>query len=243
MPRSASGLDCKFYAVANKSISDVNTETALLAVLDGPCGSYNGTFSEVSTRSLPDNGFVMSGSATKTVAAANVPTDVALVLKRTVAKIALQASMSSGFSDKYPGAVRINSATVSRAASQTPVVMPAAPAPGTMSFSYSQPTNSVSGNYQNLFYLYENGTQNAGSRVLVELDATYDMDGDFATTGDQTPITYAFELDGTGSGKIVRNGYYRVEVILSGLSGQDVNAVITVADWETPITQNINLGQ
>ena len=41
----------------------------------------------------------------------------------------------------------------------------------------------------------------------------------------------------------MRNGYYRVAVGIAGLAGQDVVADITVANWETPTTQNINLGQ
>ena len=52
------------------------------------------------------------------------------------------------------------------------------------------------------------------------------------------------ELKGTSdNGTILRNGYYRVAVSLAGLTGQDVSATITVADWETPVTQTINLGQ
>ena len=83
-----------------------------------------------------------------------------------------------------------------------------------------------------------------GSRVLLTLEAIYDKDGNFSTAGDQTPVTYEVELKGTSdNGTILRNGYYRVAVSLAGLTGQDVSATITVADWETPVTQNINLGQ
>ena len=42
-------------------------------------------------------------------------------------------------------------------------------------------------------------------------------DGDFATTADQAPLTYEVEL-------------------------ADIMATITVADWETPTTQTIDIG-
>ena len=113
-----------------------------------------------------------------------------------------------------------------------------------MTYTHTQTPQEVSGKYNNLLYIFENGTLSAGSRVLLTLEATYDKDGDFSTTGDQTPITYEVELKGTSdNGTILRNGYYRVAVSLAGLTGQDVSATITVADWETPVTQTINLGQ
>ena len=49
-------------------------------------------------------------------------------------------------------------------------------------------------------------------------------------------------LAGAGNGQLARNGYYRVAIGLTGLTGQDVTASITVAPWETPVTQNINIG-
>ena len=61
---------------------------------------------------------------------------------------------------------------------------------------------------------------------------------------------FCFDTDGSltvrrksENGTILRNDYYRVTVSPAGLTGQDVNTTITVADWETPVTQNINLGQ
>lgn len=185
----------------------------------------------------------MSGTATKTVAAVGQATDVAITLGRDVAKIAVQSSLSTDFASKYPGKVKVNSAILSRAASQTPYFGGTA-VPGTMTYTHTQTPQEASGKYNNLLYIFENGTLSAGSRVLLTLEATYDRDGDFSTTGDQTPITYEVELKGTSdNGTILRNGYYRVAVSLAGLTGQDVSATITVADWETPVTQTINLGQ
>ena len=86
----------------------------------------------------------MSGSATKTVAAVGQATDVAITLKRDVAKIAVQSSLSADFASKYPGKVKVNSAILSRAASQTPYFGGSA-APGTMTYT-RKPRRRHSGN-------------------------------------------------------------------------------------------------
>lgn len=243
LPRSAAGKSVEFYAIANTTVGDIADKAALLALKETSAALYNGTFAEVSAAAKRSGGFLMSGTATKTVAAAGQATDVAITLKRDVAKIAVQSSLSADFASKYPGKVKVNSATVSRAASQTPYFGGAA-APGAMTYTHTQTPQEASDKYNNLVYLFENGTLAAGSRVLLTLEATYDRDGDFSTTDDQAPITYEVELKGTSdNGTILRNGYYRVAVSLAGLTGQDVSATIIVADWETPVTQTINLGQ
>ena len=145
----------------------------------------------------------MSGSATKTVTA-GASTDVAITLKRDVAKIAVQSSLSDDFASKYPGKIKVNSAKISRAASQTPY-FGGTIASGAMTYTHTQTPKEDAGKYNSLFYLFENGTLAAGSRVLLTLEATYDKDGNFSTTGDQTPVTYEVELKGTSdNGTILR---------------------------------------
>ena len=78
----------------------------------------------------------------------------------------------------------------------------------------------------------------AGSRVLLEINATYDSDGSTSTTDDRSEVTYSVEL----TGEILRNGYYRVAANITGLVGQECAVSVTVADWETPVTQNVELG-
>ena len=82
----------------------------------------------------------------------------------------------------------------------------------------------------------------AGSRVLLEINATYDSDGSTSTTDDRSEVTYSVELTGKAAGEILRNGYYRVAANITGLVGQDCAVSVTVADWETPVTQNVELG-
>lgn len=237
------GKSVEFYAIANTTVGDIADKAALLALKETSAAVYNGTFAEVSAAAKRSGGFLMSGTATKTIAAVGQATDVAITLKRDVAKIAVQSSLSDDFASKYPGKIKVNSAKISRAASQTPY-FGGTIASGAMTFTHTQTPKEDAGKYNSLFYLFENGTLAAGSRVLLTLEAIYDKDGNFSTTGDQTPVTYEVELKGTSdNGTILRNGYYRVAVSLAGLTGQDVSATITVADWETPVTQTIDLGQ
>ena len=242
IPNTAAGTNVEFYAVANTSIgNDITTKAALLALTETAAVNYNGTFAEVSTRAKRSGGFLMSGSATKTIAAVGSTTDVSIVLKRSVAKIAVQTALSSAFASKYSGKVRINSAQLSRAASRTPYFS-GVPQTGTMTFTHTQSAGSSGDKYNNLFYAFENGNLAAGSRVLLTLEGTYDRDGDFYTTADQAPVSYRIELTGGGAGQLLRNGYYRVQVTLDGLTGSDATVRISVAEWETPLTQTVSLG-
>lgn len=241
LPDVTPGSSCEFYAVANLS-GNVANKSALLALLETSSVVYNGTFAQVTEGIVRPYGFVMSGSATKPVAAVGATTDVAIALKRTVAKVAIETSISGSFSSMYPGAIRVNSVSIRKSASQSPVIKPATPNPGAMNFAVTQLSNVSSGKYQNLFYLFENGDLAPGSRVLAEVYATYDKDGNFSTTGDQSAMEYNMELIGNSAGALSRNGYYRVAVTINGLSGSDAVISITAADWEIPVTQTINVG-
>ena len=82
----------------------------------------------------------------------------------------------------------------------------------------------------------------AGSRVLLEINATYDQDGNGSTTDDRSEVAYSVELTGKAAGEILRNGYYRIAANITGLVGQDCVVSVSVADWETPVTQSVELG-
>ena len=243
IPKGTAGATCDFYAVANTPVTNITTKTGLSALLESSAADYNGTFAEVTSKAKRTGGFVMSGSVSKALAASGTQTEVAITLKRTVAKVALQVSLAPDFASKYRGAVRINSVKLSKAAVQTPIIKPAAPNTGAMSYTFTQSSNAVSNTYQNLFYIYENGALSTGSRVLLEMNATYDLDGNFSTTLDQAAMTYSVELDGKSGGLIERNGYYKVSAVLNGLVGNTISLTVSAADWEVPVTQSVNLGQ
>ena len=242
LPKSAAGTSCSFYAVANFDASSAKTQAALTALVENAATAYNGTFAEVSSKALRPGGFVMSGMKTQTVGAVNSTTNVGITLKRTVAKVALQTTVDASFAQKYGGTITINSVTLSKAASQSLVVAGAAPSTGAMTFTHTQTPAAASGKYNSLFYIYENDALAAGSRVLLEIVATYDMDGDAATTDDRSEVTYSIELAGKAAGEILRNGYYRIAANITGLVGQECAVSVSVADWETPVTQNVELG-
>ena len=241
LPKSTAGAECSFYAVANYDASSAKTRAALTALVENSAATYNGTFAEVSTAAKRSGGFVMSGSVTKTVGAVNTTTSVGITLKRTVAKVAVQTTVDPSFANKYSGTLAINSVKLSKAASQS-LVVAGTPTPGTMTFSHMQTPAAASENYNALFYCFENGALAVGNRVLLEINATYDSDGSASTPDDRSEVTYSIELTGKATGEILRNGYYRLAANITGLVGQDCAVTVTVADWETPVTQNVELG-
>ncbi len=241
LPKSLASTPCSFYAVANYDASSAKTRTALTALVENSAAAYNGTFAEVSTAAMRSGGFVMSGSTSKTVGTVNSTTSVGITLKRTVAKVALQTTIDPSFFQKYGGSLTINSVKLSKAASQS-LVIAGTPTPGAMTFSHTQTPAAASGKYNALFYIFENGTLTAGNRILLEINATYDSDSSTSTTDDRSEVTYSIELTGKAAGEILRNGYYRIAANITGLVGQDCAVSVTVADWETPVTQNVDLG-
>lgn len=244
IPNTVVGVACEFYAVANIEVPvSVQSKSDLLSMIETAPNIYNSTFSQASSIAVRSGGFVMSGSTSKTIAAVGAKTDVAITLYRTVSKVAIQTATTPEFAARYYGKVRVNNATISKAANQTNIITPVAINSGAMNYSYTQTPNDAAGTFQNLFYLFENEALSTGNRLLLTLETTYDRDGNFATTADQAPVTYNIELSGAGNGEFNRNGYYRILVNIDGLTGSDATATIVVAPWATPITQNVNIGQ
>ncbi len=240
LPKSSAGTTCTFYAVANYDASSVGNLTQLLALIDSSTAAYNGTYSEVTTKAMRTGGFVMSGYLSKAVGAVNTTTEIGITLKRSIAKVEVATVIGSTFASKYPGAtLTINSAKISKAASQGRVIAASTPSTGSMVYTHTQTPSSALGN---LFYIFENGTLAVGSRVLLELNATFDRDGNTATTYDRFEVVYPIELSGQSAGNILRNGYYYIAATINGIVGQDCDVTITVADWESPVTQSVSLG-
>ena len=238
LPKSSANTDCTFYAVANIDASSVTSKETLLTLIESDASAYNGKYSDVTTGAQRSLGFVMSGSTTKTIGAVNSTTAVAIEIKRTVAKVALELATSSTFKASYPTAtLTFKSATISKAATQTAVISGDL-ATGAMTYTHTQSDSDSA----YLFYIYENGDLASGSRVTLDVVATFDADGSESTTADQSEVTYSIELSGDGAGAISRNGFYNVNATINGLVGQDCDVKISVADWETPTTQTVNLG-
>lgn len=137
----------------------------------------------------------MTAGVSKAVADGST-TSVPLTLKRTVAKVAVQTSIDPAFASKYSGTLTVTGTKLLRAASQTPIIAPATPTPGAMSFTHTQTATATSGKYNNLFYLFENGPLAEASRVALEITATYDADGNASTTADRMEVVYTVPLTG-----------------------------------------------
>jgi len=253
LPGVDADTSCDFYVVINRTVADnITTETALLAELESDIASYNGTYANVTTKAMRSGGFVMTGTATAKIVSGT--TAVAVTVKRVVAKVEVQCTMTDSFRAKYGnGCVEVKKLTLSRGAEKSYLIDQTTSKYATVSSSFTSAqdafcdktgaskTNAYK--YNNLFYINEKAAAATGSRIKVVLDAVYDADGNLSTTTDQLAVTYETELTGATGGKIARNGSYKVNAKLDGLTGQDVTLAVTVANWDALSTQDVNLGQ
>lgn len=237
LPKSTAGTDCTFYAIANYDASSVTSKIGLISMMESTPASYNGTYESVTKGAVRDGGFVMSDSTTKTIEAEGDATKVAITIKRTVAKVALNLSVSDLFTVTYPTAtLTFNSTTISKVSATAPVLDLFSSSPATYSHTQSD------GGANALFYIFGNNDRESGERVLLEISTTFDADGKSSTTADQSEVIYSIELEGDGAGAISRNGFYKVVATINGLVGQDCEVTVSVVDWATPTTQNVTLG-
>ena len=103
---------------------------------------------------------------------------------------------------------------------------------------------AIRGGSDDLFYVFETPPSATGTTVYAVLKGIYDLDGDAGTTADRYPVDYRIPVSGMGeSNSIARNGYYRIAVTLSDLSGEPADIVVSVCPWQTPEDQNYGLGQ
>ena len=244
LPQSVVQTACSFYAVANQTVADIGTRSELLSMLEGPCSMYNGAIGIVTSKAVRPEGFVMTGESSQTIAAGST-TEVIIALERTVAKIAVRTTLSSDFPEKYQGKIQITSAVISGAASRTLLIRPQTTVTGETDYSYSgDQIPAVSPErFDNLFYLFETDLREDDPPVTVTLRGVYDQDGNPETTEDRFPVSYRINLTNPETnGQIIRNGYYRVLVTISGLSDGDRDMTVSVKNWDTLENQFVELG-
>ena len=246
LPGVSADASCDFYVVINRNIADnITTKAKLLEELESDIASYNSTYANVTTKAMRSGGFVMTGTATAKIVSGT--TAVAVTVKRVVAKVEVQCTMTDSFRAKYGnGCVEVKKVTLSRGDQTTGKYATVSSSFTSAQDAYCDKTGAAATNaykYNNLFYLNEKAAAAAGSRVKVLIDAIYDADGNLTTTADQLAVTYETELTGATGGKIARNGSYKVNAKLDGLTGQDVTLAVTVANWDALSTQDVNLGQ
>lgn len=247
VPNLQSSTTYNCYVIINHGDVSASAVSDLQGITESDIVSYNGTWNSVADASSAPNrtgGFVMLGNASL-VTTANLQDvqSVTVVVKRITAKLDVtttidQTVFGSSPTSKYQGSVVIDSIKVTKTQTTTPLIQ-------------TTPTTSIGGltlpkqspnvitpkvSYQNRFYVFENGALAVGNRVTLNIYATY-------TNGSvNTPVLYPVEISSDGTGAIVRNGAYAINISIIGLSGSKVTVTITLSDWETLVTQNSNAG-
>lgn len=241
VPDVREGEECDFVVVANRTVpKSVTSMDRLLSELDEDAASYNGPFADATTKSLRPEGFVMSGRTRRRIEKGT--TSVGISLIRTVAKIEVLMSTTEAFREKYGDqTITIDRIRLSRGAAACYLLDRSETNYAESARGFETVQESAAG--RNLFYLFEKAGAIEGNRVLLTIEATYDIDGQSATTEDRIPVIYEAELAGVGKGKILRNGAYYVNASINGLTGSDIVVKIEVADWETLATQHVDMGR
>lgn len=234
-----------YYMIINNGDVTAANLTALQALTQNDIASYNGTWSSVNDASTTPNrsgGFVMTGNTSATTSADLTQTqNVSITVKRITAKVDVNTVIDNtvfGSGNKYTGTLAIDSAIISKTQSTSSLLLGTPPTTaGTLTLA-KQISNiaTPNSNFQNRFYLFENGALNTGNRVTLTLYGTY------TNNGTSNPVVYPVELTGSTTGAIVRNGAYTVTANIKGLSGTSVSVTVTLSDWETIVNQNANLG-
>ena len=247
LPNSTAGTSCSFYVVANADYGNIANVTSMRQLRETiTLDEYNGTFNQTASTRKRQAGFVMTGYNTATIAATGSATTVHITLKRTVAKIAVRSKMSDDFRTNFNnGRVEIVSATIVEANPVSYSFYIPSESNYTAAFNYTHEQTSVGseGYSRNVFYTYEVplGKQALGKTHII-LKGYFDADGNPSTSIDRSDVEYKIVLNGVAGGEIKRNGYYRIDAVIKGLSGDAVTVNFTVAEWETPITQTVELG-
>lgn len=233
---------------------------------------FNGTtgvFTDVSTPTLgarneggKDNGFTMAG-VTMAVAAnlnAQAPRDVEVKLNRVVNKIAVRARYTELFKNKYitpyNATLVIKEIRLHSLRASSNLILPAAATTTlanaivinhTQEPSISVIANATTGEgefWDAMVYSFENGSTVAPSadKPQIEIIAEYDFDGDGL---DNSPVTITYKataVTGDGDGLLKRNGFYKINVKINGLTPQEIIATFVVENWSVPATQEIEIG-
>ncbi len=245
LPNSTNGQEISFYAVANMEVdTKISSISQAEELKEGShLQKYNGLFSDLVTGNFKTEGFGMTGKTSALIGQQGKTTSVSISLKRLVSKVVVRTKMSENFTTIYNGGtVVINDVTLSKAPNISYFFLKEDYSiPNHQLQAFKQVPGNIDG-YNNLFYIYEKNPASEEEKVTLTLQGYFDRDGKSETTNDRTDVEYTVTLDGSGAGRILRNGYYRLDLTVNGLGDTDVIISISVADWESPITQNVDLG-
>lgn len=192
---------------------------------------YNGAFNQVAYGAMRTDGFAMTGTGIAIIESTDA-IEVPIALERNVAKVAIQTTISDQFNNPnyFSGDLRVDNIMVQSADLYNTSFVDC--------FTYTQASNKSGSYYQNLFYV----PHTYNNQFVVS--ATYDADGNFLTTSDQTPVTYKFSVESVPGvmQELKSNCYYRVSVKINSMETTDVGVSISVAPWATVSDHTVEIG-
>lgn len=194
------------YMVANTQPSaPVSTENSFLTSIQQDIVSYNGNYSDVTTKALRPQGFVMTASSPGITLTNGSNAAVTLTLKRIVAKIGIEINLAAVLS---LGTSVVTDVTISQSAPVSnlfPLSTGNTTGNAVTLTQTAQQNPSNTGIFNAFFYIYENDVRSAnGNRVKLTFKVV-----NTTLLNIQTTYTYNASLTGDGNGKFTRNkGYF-----------------------------------
>lgn len=246
-----------FYCIANRALPvTLTTRADVEGAQDGSLiADYNGALVDVTTKAIRSGGFVMSSTSGDVTLAGDAPTKVNLTLRRTVAKVRLTIRPST-LADEGNTAVGNGKSFVSLYGTQAKLRVDKVEiknyVPTALLFiptTYTPPSPSVgtalsqatSTEGKNLFYLFnQNGT------LDIEIYASFVLNGNIDNTNPTFisigPYELSIKANSGGTLPFVRNSLYDVQVLLNGLTSNEVSTSIEIEDWQSVGEQIYGIG-
>lgn len=239
----------KLYFVANYAAPEVYYEGTLEELTDDAPALYNCPGEALSPGAKWASGFTMT-ALHELNSRSPEALKIHVTLKRTVAKIAVRATVDPAFTANYQGGtLEITGASVVRTASDGLLFN----GWGYELYSARNFTHTVtavgSGAVKEfVFYICPNdklnhwGYTDPNSPALI-VEGIFDEDGNPATISDRHEIRYQVFLNEEGGCLIGRNQVYKYDLRLIGLEGAQVQTSYQIQNWLDPETMEAEAGK
>lgn len=244
LPGALVGTECTFYALVNLIPRGegfrITWATNLNQVGYNPMPDLNGEFSAITSGA--ETPFLMSGFQKATIQPRGIPMDVSIKVSRPYAKLSIKTKFDPGFIAKYgKGFFYTPRITLKGLADQTGLFADELP-----SVSYDSSVSQLSlkddDEVCNLFYINSHPTTDVADKIRLVFESTYDVDGNIFTNTDAIRLKWEIELNGSGNGEFVRNGYYRLTLSITDMDVlENLKVSVQAEEWETPITEDNSL--
>lgn len=198
---------CDVYMVANTVPSaSALTKSSFLNSVEQDIVTYNGTYSDVTTKALRTNGFVMVGSKSNVALNSGGTVVIPITLARIVAKVAIEFNISALIT---LGTSTVTNVSITKSSPASNLFSLSSYNTGGTAVTLSQVAQQDATNkrqFRAFFYIYENASQTVtANQINVAFSVANNV------LGIVTTYNYNFKISGDGSGKITRNrGYYIV---------------------------------